>query len=200
MPSTLPGSWGNGRGLSTSGLLRRPEKTIRQERGGPHSPTLQWEASLLDEAFRLHEVGPARLESIQAKGVCSEETWHQGRPLDDSPYGVAPPPQTPHVRAHWGEREIDLRRKQAESACADGGLMARETCCPDCPPEATVDPHGSAQRERLPGAPGTEGWIESWGAEFDRGRGRLKSLIGSLPSVSSSHGCSLVSLREPVSA
>ncbi|KAL8439261.1 hypothetical protein Efla_005738 [Eimeria flavescens] len=62
---------------------RTPEETSRQKRDGPHSPARQGKASFADEELRLDQAGPARLVSLQAEGVGSEETWHQGRPLHE---------------------------------------------------------------------------------------------------------------------
>ncbi|KAL8439788.1 hypothetical protein Efla_006702 [Eimeria flavescens] len=62
------------------GALHRwaPEETSWQKREGSHSPTRQGKVGLASEVLCLHQVGPARLESLQAEEVGSEETWHQG--------------------------------------------------------------------------------------------------------------------------
>ncbi|KAL8430594.1 hypothetical protein Efla_000539 [Eimeria flavescens] len=118
--------------------------------------------STADEVLRLHQVGRARLGSLQADGVGSEETWHQGRPLDESPHAASPPHRTPHVHGHSVKREIDLRRTQAESACADGGLTARATRCPDCPHEAAVCKSTCLELSAGPAVGGLEAGRPRW--------------------------------------
>ncbi|KAL8435928.1 hypothetical protein Efla_003588 [Eimeria flavescens] len=185
-----------GKGGSERGDLARDTVDTVDERLGPGEINFgaadvlfekaAGKAGLADKARRLHQVGPARPGSLQPEGVRREETWRQGRLLNEFSHGFSPPPQTPRLHGREGKLGIDLRRTQADSACADGGLTARATRCPDSPPDGAVDPQGTVQRERLPGASGTEGLPGSWVVEFDPGRDRLKPLTERLSSVSSS--------------
>ncbi|KAL8426955.1 hypothetical protein Efla_004508 [Eimeria flavescens] len=161
-------------------------RALSRQDGGPSFADSQGNENLADEALRFHQVGRARLKSLEAEGVGSEETCHHGRPLDESVHGASPPPQTPHLDGHSGKLEIYLRRMHAESACADGGPTALATRSPDCPPEAAVCESTSWGLHGVEGHRGLREQRAGWDGESNPGRGRLKPLIGRLSSDSSS--------------
>ncbi|KAL8440061.1 hypothetical protein Efla_004045 [Eimeria flavescens] len=69
--------------------------------------------SLVDEVFRLHQLGVLAWRAYRPRGWQARRPGTRVSPHDFSD-GVSPPPQNPHVHGHSGKRAIDLRRKQAE--------------------------------------------------------------------------------------
>ncbi|KAL8426906.1 hypothetical protein Efla_002514 [Eimeria flavescens] len=70
-----------------------------------------------------------------------------------------------------------------------------------CLSSVSNGPQGTARREMLPGAPGTEGWLGSWDVLLDLGKGTLKPPTEKLSSVPSNpHRCVPSSPHEGQSA
>ncbi|KAL8440075.1 hypothetical protein Efla_004059 [Eimeria flavescens] len=114
-------------GFGATAVLCAKDASIRQKKEMAASEALRW-----------RRADPPPLESSQADGVGSEETWHRGSHPNELPHGTSPLPQIPHGHGRLGRLETDLRQTQAKSAWADGRRTARAVRCPDCLSEAAV--------------------------------------------------------------
>ncbi|KAL8424249.1 hypothetical protein Efla_002867 [Eimeria flavescens] len=108
------------------------------EEGGPSFADTPGEGEARRRGTSVAPNGPCSLGELTSRGVGSEQTLHQGPPLDEFSHGASPLSPNPHVHGGLGKLETALRQTRAGSVCADDGRKARAIRCSDCPPEAAL--------------------------------------------------------------